>query len=105
MNLTQFIRVLRKSEYTQAEDGSLTPSMEPRWETYARVRALRGSERSQAQQTEASTSYVFWTHRNDQISEDDVIEWGARQFNIRHIADEGPGSVYMMIEAETGVAV
>jgi SPP1 family predicted phage head-tail adaptor len=105
MNLTQPIRVLRKAEYTQGDDGTLTPAMTVLWNTFARVRSVRGQERSQSQQTEASADYQFWTHRNDAVTEDDILECRGRQFNIRYIHNDGPPAVYMMIEATRGVAV
>ena len=105
MNLTQSVSFVRNRDYTQEADGSLTPANETYWRTFARVHAQRGGESNQSDQTEARATYRFWVHRNEGVQEDDIIVWRGQQYNIRFVDDGGPGTVYMMIEAERGVAV
>jgi len=66
---------------------------------------MRGDERRNGQQLEAQANYRFHIHQRNDLREDDVIIWNGHQYNIRFIANRGPGSVYMMLEAERGVAV
>jgi SPP1 family predicted phage head-tail adaptor len=66
---------------------------------------MRGSERNQSNQPESVAGYTFHIHYRADLLADDVIVWNGNQYNIRFIADEGMGSVYLMIEAERGVAV
>ena len=104
MTLDQIITIKRK-EQTQNARGALVTNKAELAKAYARVRAIRGSERDQGTQVEAPANYRFHIHYRSDLLEDDVIEWQGSEYNIRFIADQGPGSIYLMIEAERGVAV
>jgi len=98
------ISIERKVQ-VQAADGSLTTTRTVVATTYAGVKPKRGSERSQSNQTESPADYEFHLRRNGSIQADDVIIWNGSEWNIRFISDDGPRALYMMIEAERGVAV
>lgn len=104
MTLDQIITIKRK-EQTQNERGALVTTLTQVAQAYAKVRPLRGVERDQGTQVEAPANYRFHIHYRSDLLDDDVIEWQGREYNIRFIADEGPGAIYLMIEAERGVAV
>jgi SPP1 family predicted phage head-tail adaptor len=104
VTLDQIISISRKVQSQDAR-GTLVTTLDSIAQCYARVRPLRGSERGQGNQVEATADYRFYIHYRSDLIEDDVIVWRGSQFNIRFIGDEGPGSIYLMIEAERGVAV
>lgn len=104
MTLDQIVSLKRKGQ-TQDARGALVTTLTLIDRAYAKVRPLRGVERDQGTQVEAPANYRFHIHYRSDLLEDDVIEWQGRDYNIRFIADEGPGSIYLMIEAERGVAV
>lgn len=103
MRLDYLIRIVRQSRAKEA-DGRLVTSQIDLAEVYAAVRPLRGNERNQSQQTEAPAQYVFTIRRINGIHEDDVIVWQGETYNIRFVADHGPRSLYLRLEAERGVA-
>lgn len=104
MTLDQFIDIKRKTQVQQL-DGSLQTVFTLLGSEFARVVPIRGSERNASTQTEAPANYRFHIHYRSDLVEDDVIVWEGQTYNIRFIASDGPGSVYLMLEAERGVAV
>lgn len=104
MTLDQFIEIRRKAQVQQA-NGSLTTTLNLIATEYAAVIPMGGSERNMASQNEAAANYRFHIHHRSDLIPDDVVVWNGSQYNIRFIADKGPGSIYLMIEAERGVAV
>jgi len=104
LDLRHVIEIRRKQQ-TQQADGSLDTTLAVVAKAYASAYPMRGDERRMGQQTEAQADYRFHIHHRSDLNADDVIVWNGHQYNIRFIADRGPGSVYMMIEAERGVAV
>lgn len=104
MTLDQFITVNRKGQ-TQADDGSLTTTMTKRFDAYAAVYPIRGDERRMGNQNEAQADYRFRIIARTDVDADDVIVWNGREYNVRFIAERGPGEIYMTLEAQRGVAV
>lgn len=104
MTLDQYIEIKRKTQFQQA-DGSLATVftlISPEW---AKVAAISGSERNASSQNEASANYRFHIHNRTDLLEDDVIFWEGGSYNIRFISSAGQGAIYLMIDAERGVAV
>ena len=104
MTLNQIVSIQRKTQVQQADMSLLTTLAEVA-EVYAMVFPIRGSERNQGDQTEARANYRFTIHQRTDLLDDDVLVWNGYQYNIRFIADRGPGSIYLKIEAERGVAI
>jgi len=104
LDLRHMVEIRRKQQ-TQQADGSLDTTLSLVAKAYAAVYPMRGDERREGQQLEAQANYRFHIHQRNDLREDDVIVWNGHEYNIRFIADRGPGSVYMMLEAERGVAV
>jgi len=104
MTLDQLITINRKVQVQQA-DGSLTTTMQKICDAWAAAYPIRGDERRMGQQNEAQADYRFRIVSRSDLNADDVIIWNGREYNIRFIADRGPTEIYMMIEAERGVAV
>lgn len=104
MTLDQVIEIRRKAQ-VQQPDGSLQTTLGLLANAYASVSPMRGDERNQSNQTEAQADYKFHIHYRSDLKEDDVIVWQGNHYNIRFIADKGPGSIYLMMEAERGVAI
>jgi SPP1 family predicted phage head-tail adaptor len=71
---------------------------------WANVRAMGGTEAMQADQQQATTRYLFTVRNRTDISEDDRIVWRSENYNIRRIEREGTRKMYLIIEAERGVA-
>jgi SPP1 family predicted phage head-tail adaptor len=104
VTLDQLITISRKAQ-TQQADGSLQTTLTKLADAYAAAYPMKGDERRASMQTEERADYRFHIHYRADLRADDVITWNGQQFNIRFIADKGPGSVYLMIEAEKGVAI
>ena len=104
MTLDQYIEIKRKAQ-VQQPDGSLQTTLSVLSAEYAKVVPMRGSERNASSQTESPANYRFHIHQRTDIREDDVIVWNGDSYNIRFISSEGQGAIYLMIEAERGVAV
>ena len=104
MTLDQFIEIKRKTQVQQL-DGSLQTVFTLISTEFARVAPIRGAERNASTQTEAPANYRFHIHQRTDLLEDDVIAWEGQMYNIRFISSEGPGAIYLMLEAERGVAV
>jgi len=104
MTLDQIIQLKRKAQVQEA-DGRLTTTLIAIGKAYAAVYPIRGDERRMGQQNEAQADYRFHIHYRSDLIADDVIIWNGSEYNIRFIADKGPGSIYLMIEAERGVAI
>jgi len=102
--LTETVAIRRKNQ-TQAADGSLVEATTTVATVRMHVKALRGDEREQSNQTEAVANYVFTMRYRTDVRADDVLVWNGSDFNIRFIRDEGNRSRWLTIEAEGGVAV
>ena len=77
------------------------PSVPTVW---ANVRAMGGGEVFAENQTQARTRYLFTVRNRTDISETDRIVWRGDNYNIRRIEREGTRKMYLVIEAERGVA-
>lgn len=104
MTLDQLITINRKAQVQQA-DGSLQTTMTKVADAYAAAYPIRGDERRMGDQTEAQADYRFRILARSDIRPDDVIVWDGVEYNIRFIASRGAGEIYMMLEAQRGVAV
>ena len=71
---------------------------------WAHVKAMGGTEAMQADQQQPTTRYLFTVRNRSDISEADRIMWDGAAFNIRRIEREGTRKMYLVIEAERGVA-
>jgi SPP1 family predicted phage head-tail adaptor len=67
-----------------------------------KARALR--EATAEGGVSASGTYVFKIYNRTDIKEADRIIWGGEYFNIRGIRREGVQSLFLLIDAERGVA-
>lgn len=73
-------------------------------QAYAAVQVMSGAERNISLQTTPTANYRFYVHYSSDITPAKLLVWNGVDYNIRFIADNGPKEVYMMIEAEKGVA-
>lgn len=96
--------------YTQVSDGG--GGFTNTWTNYhacaAKVKALSGSERDVAAQTQAPRNYRLWVRRCSEtagLTEADIVVWRGKAMQIRFIRDDGPRPLYMEIEAEAGVNI
>lgn len=69
---------------------------------WALIKPKGGKERDEYSQLNATRMYVFVIRYRDDLTEGDEIEWRGKEFNIRYIADKGPQSLYLEVEAESG---
>jgi SPP1 family predicted phage head-tail adaptor len=69
---------------------------------WARLRPVRGNERTEADRTEAKADYLVTIRYRDDLLPTDRIEWRGRELNIRLIRDGGPRAQFLEIEAELG---
>lgn len=78
------------------------------WETiatvWALVRPMTGREREHSDKMNATANYLIVIRYRDDITEEDVIVWRGRQFNIRFLKDRAR-SRFLELEAERGVPV
>lgn len=71
---------------------------------WAHVRAMGGNEAMQQDQQQATGRYLFRVRNRTDIAEDDRIVWRSESYNIRRVEREGTRKMYLIIEAERGVA-
>lgn len=71
---------------------------------WAHVRAMRGSERQQAERIEAEGNYLVVIRYRSDINESWRVFWNGRAMNITFIQDGGKRSAYLPMECARGVA-
>lgn len=114
MPLVQNIRVGELTERvelqkeTHSDDG--LGGSESSWETqatvWAQVRALGGNERQHADALRAESTYrvVIYNRSDLDVRGNWRIVWRDRNLNIRNVGYSGPQDMYLVLEAEAGVA-
>lgn len=65
---------------------------------WANVRPKSGRERAGSDQLMSTGNYIITIRYLDDLSESDRIVWGAKEFNIRFIADAGGRESFMQID-------
>ena len=70
----------------------------------AHSRNLSGKESERYDRLNATSLNMFVVRYRDDLREDDRIEWGSVEYNIRHIPNNGSRKNYTEIIAERGVA-
>lgn len=71
---------------------------------WANVKAKAGRESLDEGRINASFVKLFTIHNRDDLSELDRIVWGGENYNIRGVRREGGRQLFLVIEAERGVA-
>lgn len=102
-DLDQRITIQRETRTADSYGGAALSWVEEAT-VWAGVRPLSGRERADLGEVEAPANYRFTIRRRAGLTEAMRISWGGALYNIRFIADPGPRSLYMTIEAERGVA-
>lgn len=95
---------LQAKTLARAGAGGSTASWSPGTEVWAHVRPLNGRERLQAERDEASSNYEVTIRYRSGIKEGDRVLWKGRYLNIRFVRREGVRPLYLVLEAEMGVA-
>lgn len=107
MNLDQRIAFLRKQQVRQA-DGSLETTWQTLATVWAEVKPKSGNQRNMAQQTENPADFeiaVRNTEATRGVRPSDVIEWRGERMNIVWAPPASPRSLYLHMDAQSGVAV
>lgn len=98
---------LQKEERTDDGMGGSTSEWVTQATVWAQVRSLTGTERMRSDMLAAKGGYRVVIHNNG-VAHDVTsawrIKWRGRTLNIRHIEDNGPRPLYLIMEAEAGVA-
>lgn len=86
--------------------GGFTSSWVVDATVWAHVRPLRGSEREQADRTEANGGYMVIIRWRDGVTENKRLRWVDQDItmNIRFVQEQGARALYLPIECERGVA-
>jgi len=71
---------------------------------WAKVQPKGGAEAMMADQQTATQLFLFHVRTRDDLTEADRIVWRGDNYNIRRIERAGPRPMYLVIEAERGVA-
>lgn len=71
---------------------------------WAAVLPLRGREMVEGGQVVATSAYLFTIRSRQDLTEADRIVWNSAPYNIRRIERRGARALYMVIEADRGVA-
>lgn len=101
-DLNQQITVQRKTQVRRA-DGGYDETWSQYTKVWARVRAMSGKERYQADAVEAPANYRFTVNRRTDYDESMRIVWGGGTFNIRFIGLTPGTDLFMDIDAERDV--
>lgn len=72
---------------------------------WAKVIVMRGKENQNAERTSAFVGYQFRILNRNDITEDMVILWNSRKFNIRAVLYRGALDDFLHIETDLGVAI
>jgi len=72
------------------------------YDLYAKQRPMTGNESDRYDKLNAVGMSVFVIRYDDDIKENDLIEWNGKKFNIRYLKDYGSRSLYLEIFAEFG---
>lgn len=103
--MDQRISIIRETTTPDGVGGQTVATAElfPAW---AEVTPGSGSEQDRHDRLSGEAMYTFRirNRRDFTIQENDRIQWEGRQYNIRFIQRPGPRQLYLMIEAERGVA-
>lgn len=101
--LDQRITIQRE---TPASDGmgGVTLTLSDVATVAAKVIAMSGNEREDFDALQAEHKYRFVIRWRSDILKNDRIVWRGVEFNIRSIADFGPRTMYLEMDAERGVA-
>lgn len=97
---------LQKEVRTPDNMGGFTSEWVTEDTVWAHVRPLRGSERDQADRTQAEGGYMVVIRWRGDVTEAWRIRWVNRDriFNIRFIQDGGQRDLYLPMEVEAGVS-
>lgn len=103
--LDQLITIQRETEVSDGMGGhtvSLSAVVSDLW---AKVRPLSGKEAEQHGKLSATAMVAFIIRHRTDLLGDDRIVWNGDSYNIRHIQPTSQRSMYLIIEAEKGVAL
>lgn len=97
---------IQSEQRTPDGAGGFTSNWQVDATVWAHVRPLRGSEREQADRTEASGGYMVVIRWREGVTEDKRIRWinDDRVMNIRFVQQASKRDLYLPIECEVGVA-
>lgn len=97
---------LQKETFTENSVGGQSAEWSTQYTVWAAVRSLTGGEREHSDFLQANGGYrVAIRNRSDiDVDESWRIVWRGKNLNIRFIEDNGPRDVYLVMQAESGVA-
>ena len=103
--LDQLITIKREAladDGMGGQDVTLTDLVTDLW---AKARALSGKEFERYDQVNATAMVMFIVRYRSDVLESDRIVWDGNTYNIRYIHPASSRDMYLMIEAEKGVAL
>ena len=96
---------LRSQTPTDDGAGGQTVAWADYATVFARIRPLSGNERQAAQRTAAAGMFLVVIRNRDDVKENHVVRWGARDLNVRFVRARGPRDLFLEIECELGAAI
>lgn len=103
-DLTEQISLQSKTMVADGQGGHV-----PTWSDYAadiwtKVEPMRGIERMASARPEGVSMYVFTIRAGPALEEKHRVKWGTRFLNVHFVRSRGPRDLYLVFEAELGVA-
>lgn len=102
--LDQLITITRESEGDDDMGGQDVIPVPVATDIWAKARPLTGREFERYDQVNATAMVAFVIRYRSGIRANDRIEWNGEKYNIRYIPPVTGRALYMVIEAEKGVA-
>lgn len=84
------------------QDVTLTDVVTDLW---AKARSLSGKEFERYDQLNATAMVAFVIRNRDDLQHNDRIVWNGESYNIRYIPPVSARDMYLVVEAEKGVAL
>lgn len=101
--LDQRVTISRETLASDSMGGS-TLTLSTVATVWAKVFAKSGRERTAADRLDAESAYTFVIRWRGDVREADRLVWNGIDYNIRAIGQDGGRKMYLVIDAERGVA-
>jgi SPP1 family predicted phage head-tail adaptor len=102
--LDQLITIKRESLADDGMGGHDVTLSDVAVDLWAKARALSGKEFERYDQVNATAMVMFIIRNRTDLLQTDQIQWNGAAYNIRYIHPTSTRDLYLMIEAEKGVA-
>lgn len=103
--LDQLITIQRESLADDGMGGQTVTLTAIATDLWAKVRPLSGKEFELYDQLNATAMVKFIIRHRSDLLPSDRIAWNGESYNIRYIPPAGGRDMYLMIDAERGVAL